>query len=92
MTSKKRIRCTRCGKCCIVLDKTKNIWVHCRYLVHYRRNSLTYCRIYPNRIGVKVAPGVQCVPRNMLPYDIPGCPYNVGKPMHPAYINKEVTT
>jgi len=78
---KPRVICRKCGKCCIILNKGK--WEKCKFLT---KNNL--CRIYKNRLGQKLGSGFYCVERDKLPWDIPDCPYNTGKPFHPFYINK----
>ena len=91
MTSKKKIKCTKCGKCCTVLVNGK--WEDCPYLIRYMFNR-TRCSIYHHRMSAIIAkdPLMWCIPRFATEWDYPRCPFNTDKPMHPAYINKEVTT
>lgn len=74
-------KCTRCGKCCIIfLD---NHWVDCPFLM--RLKTITRCSIYNHRHRKSLGGGFVCGRRKDLPWDIPDCPYNTGKPIHPAY-------
>ena len=76
------VKCLRCGKCCKIKN-TCGIWEDCKYLVRYG-GGLTRCMIYHHRTDAIVGCKQVCVPRKMLPWDIEGCPYNEGKPMHPG--------
>lgn len=78
------IKCKRCGKCCVVFNYNNNLWEPCK---HLRGNigDKTRCTIYPDRLGTYLGSLTWCKKRFELPYDIPGCPYNTGKPVHPAY-------
>lgn len=79
------IKCLRCGKCCIVRDKTGTGYVDCPYLVRYK-DGKTICMIYRHRTGALVGQTEVCVQRRLLPYQIPDCPFNDARfPMHPAY-------
>lgn len=79
-------RCRRCGKCCCYLfNADKNTWVECTHL-HTDSRGYCTCGHYHKRIGTYVGGDMYCGYRKDSPYDIPGCPYNVGKPMHPQYI------
>ena len=88
-------KCNRCGQCCIVYAKTANlngenvdIYSHCDHLKAEhggRCGGRTYCAIYPYRIGAEVAKGIHCINRMESKFDYPNCPYNSGKPVHPAF-------
>ena len=79
-------KCARCGKCCIIWNGKS--WIDCSHL-HKSANPhfepLTYCDIYEDRIGEYLGHHYYCCFRSTLGYDIPGCPYNDGYPIHPAY-------
>lgn len=78
----KEIKCTNCGKCCIIFDRKKQKWVICPYRDPIEKK----CKIY-NRLGTQLRNGFICIGRKFIPYDFPDCPYNKGFPTHPAYIN-----
>lgn len=82
-------KCLRCGKCCVIFNG--RIWVPCRYLerTYYGK---THCNIYNVRLYEPLGYGFYCGWRVHLPYDIPDCPYNTGKPIHPAYRDEETAT
>jgi len=82
------ILCKRCGKCCVVLNWNTDKWEHCRNL-RQRKNGKTFCRIYKSRIGTDIRYGFKCGFRKDFPWDVPDCPYNTGKRIHPAYLNTE---
>jgi hypothetical protein len=85
----KKIKCLRCGKCCVVLDWNSGIWENCKNLRTIGTSGKTFCRFYHKRIGLNVGYGFRCGYRKDYPWDVPGCPYNTGKPIHPAYLNSE---
>lgn len=62
------VTCNHCALCCI-LPNGKD----CRYLI--RLKTTTLCRIYRNRIGAKIYPGMACMDIMYAPNQ-PGCPYN----------------
>jgi len=72
-------KCLKCGKCCVIYSPEKG-WYKCPYL---DKNNL--CTIYQDRLGQSISPHWRCGSREALPWDIPGCPYNTGKPLHPCY-------
>lgn len=77
-------KCLRCGKCCVIHEWEG--WTWCKYLhVPTEPNEKFSCTIYKNRIGKNLGSGFKCGYRKDLPWDIPECPYNTGKPIHPAY-------
>jgi len=86
MTSNPKIKCKRCGKCCVVLD-SKGLPKPCRYLLHYVSGK-TRCIIYMHRIGVIIGKDQFCNSRRYLPCNIPDCPYNKeGLPPQSEYLN-----
>jgi hypothetical protein len=87
-TMSKKIKCLRCGKCCMVLNWTSGKWEECLNLRHIGEEK-TFCRFYRKRIGLNVKYGFRCGYRKDYPWDVPDCPYNTGKPIHPAYLNSE---
>lgn len=74
--------CDRCGKCCIV--NNGRYWVDCRYLC-IDQNGFCTCTIYHKRLGTHIGNLYVCINRLEMEWDYPGCPYNTGKPLHPAY-------
>lgn len=85
-------KCKRCGKCCMIYT-IEGIWKKCRFLT-----PDNLCSIYKDRIGTFLSDpkkkGIYffCGYRKDLGWDIPGCPYNTGKPIHPAYRDEETAT
>jgi len=81
-------KCKRCGRCCIVFQggdaNDPRSWLPCKYLIQYIQGG-SYCFIYPHRIGAITGKGQGCIRRNAVPYDIPDCPFNDNKPLHPFY-------
>lgn len=77
-------KCKNCGRCCIVYNYIKKEWVNCGYL-SFDENGKSFCKIYKKRIGKYLGYGFRCTYRKLLPYDIPNCPYNTSKPIHPKY-------
>ena len=86
---RKLIECKRCGRCCIVYDKTTDSWKDCPYLVRYF-DGRTFCSIYRNRYGAIVGENQICKKREQIKYSYPDCPYNCGYDLHPAYKKNEV--
>jgi len=82
-------KCLRCGKCCVIFNG--RIWVPCRWL-QKNKDGTTYCNIYNVRLHEPLGYGFYCGYREHLPYDIPGCPYNTGKPIHPFYKEIDIST
>ena len=79
MTSKHKIKCLNCGKCCKVLTSLGEI-VDCQWLIRYT-NGKTRCSIYHHRIGAIVGETINgmvqdCQKRENRKYYIRGCPYN----------------
>lgn len=58
MTDKK---CSRCGRCCMYQLPGQEL-KRCRFLIG-KIDFVTACRIYKNRIGVMIEPGVICTKR-----------------------------
>lgn len=84
MTTTTKVKCLRCGKCCVVLND-KGVWEYCKYL-RWLSSGISYCIIYNNRIGANLGHGFICGYRDDLHYNIPDCPYNKkGLNTHPAY-------
>ena len=84
MSKISKIRCHRCGKCCIV--KIHGQWVDCSFLIKYMDDK-TRCMIYRHRVGAIVAPGQFCLSRVNVHFNYPDCAYNRHKwPLHPKYI------
>lgn len=80
--------CLRCGKCCIIFNWAKELWEDCRFLVRCS-DGKTKCKIYDKRLGAYCGFFQFCGLRSNLPFDIPGCPFNKGDPVHPAYKNED---
>lgn len=80
-------KCKRCGFCCVVY--IRGHWEQCKYLrlLVYKGHYRTVCRIYKNRIGVQVGKNQYCGYRKDTNVDYPNCPFNSGRPIHPAYLN-----
>lgn len=76
--------CNRCGKCCVLFDGEK--WVDCKFLIR-QEDGNTMCSVYETRLGRDIGFGYVCTMVEMTSFDYPECPYNTGKPMHPAYHN-----
>lgn len=82
----KKIKCLRCGKCCVVFDREHGVWSPCKFLrIIPAGRGKTRCQIYNRRLGTDLGNGFKCRLRSQVSFDYPGCPYNTGKPMHPAY-------
>lgn len=79
-----KVKCNRCGRCCVVYNKHTKKWDSCRYLIFYF-DGKTRCAIYRYRIGAVVGEGQMCILREDLLFSIPNCPFNTDKPLHPAY-------
>ena len=75
-----KLECLRCGICChyIINDKLYK----CKYLLLVN-NTKTICRIYNNRLRVKIAKGIVCWTRENRNLDYEGCPYNNGSELSP---------
>lgn len=77
-----KVRCKKCGKCCIIYNYIKQTWVSCPYL----DNKTLLCTIYKKRLGKYLGFGFTCEKRKDLKFNIPDCPYNrKGLKTHPAY-------
>ncbi|NLV23464.1 MAG: hypothetical protein GXY54_01615 [Deltaproteobacteria bacterium] len=76
-------KCLRCGQCCYMPDAAGNMTATpCRYL-RFNGDGTTFCAIYENRIGTRLAPNVVCGLRSRDRFDYEGCPYNTGaKPVY----------
>ncbi len=66
---KNKIKCKRCGRCCVFGELRED----CKYLVRYQ-DGHTRCLIYRHRIGAEIRPDEYCSKRGNN--YIPGCPYN----------------
>lgn len=81
-------KCLRCGRCCHYF---RDGYLTDRKCSHLKNNpdGTTYCDVYETRLGRYTGASIvnkrripiYCVMREKSPYDIPGCPYNSGKPM-----------
>ena len=79
----KMLNCKNDGLCCLVHDEDGK-WHDCPNL--YRRlDGETRCLIYDTRLNKRIGPKQKCTLRAFSPYDYPNCPFNTGKPIHPAY-------
>lgn len=65
------------NSCCLIFDGVG--WVPCKWL----EGGL--CSIYEKRLNVSCGNNFICRPISENPYSFPNCPYNTGKPMHPAF-------
>ena len=79
MTSKGKIKCLNCGKCCKVLTSMGEL-EDCIWLIRYK-NGKTRCSIYHHRIGAIIGETINgmvqdCQKRIDRKYYIKGCPYN----------------
>ncbi len=74
--------CIRCGKCCYI-RQPEELPYKCRFLLRLK-NGHTYCRVYHNRIGLRLSllekyKDFKCSPRCMTEHDFIGCPLNTDK-------------
>lgn len=65
--------CRRCGRCCHF--EIAGVTRKCRFLV-VLESGRTICRIYRQREGIEIYPGIFCIKRSQDPRIFPGCPYN----------------
>ena len=74
--------CKRCGKCCHFIVDGKVL--KCKYLRKFK--GTTFCRIYPNRLGVLCLDGYdyKCIERKDSSWNYEGCPYNILHPERPV--------
>ena len=79
-----KVKCKRCGKCCVVYNFKKELWEDCKFLGK-RNDDTTFCYIYRYRLGKHLGFFTICIKRKDSEYDYPNCPYNNGKDIHPAY-------
>ena len=85
MNQVSQVKCKRCGICCWIYNFRHNDWYPCRYLRFSKEKTFTYCKIYNRRIGISTGENQLCGQRVNFLWDIPGCPYNTGKPLHPMF-------
>lgn len=81
-----KVKCKRCGKCCLVY--LHGHFEDCHYLIRFKKT--TRCRIYSSRIGKKVGKTEICMYRKDVNFDYPDCSYNTGKPIHPQYLLRPI--
>ena len=77
------VKCRHCGQCCHypnLFDSSKP-WLSCQHLI--TTGSRTTCRQYKNRLGLflDLEKHFVCVLRSEIDHDLPGCPYNSGRPL-----------
>lgn len=81
----KPIKCTRCGKCCVLFNRDFDEWRYCRFL-RWKKSGETFCITYKTRLGKQLGYGYKCGYRREVPYNIDGCPYNREEwTDHPCY-------
>lgn len=75
------IRCRKCGQCCHLIKKVDGkpvqTNIRCPYLM--KIGKITFCRIYKDRLGMKLPFENVCNERKNSIFDYEGCPYNDGK-------------
>ena len=77
-----KVKCKRCGKCCIYVDVRggTRVGIFCRYLVSDSKEFHT-CTRWHKHLGVHIGMGYYCGLRCDSDFDFDGCPYNTDKPM-----------